>query len=368
MSNKRLYYIDNLRIFLISLVILLHLNITYGAPGDWYYNESEAGLPEVIFQSMFNITNQAYFMGMFFFISAFFTAASLKRKSTGQFIKDRLVRLGIPLLVFYFFLNPLSNYIHYHFIQKSDLGFIDFLTNPDAWGFGPMWFVETLLLFTFVYLLVRKFNWKVRIPFPGMLPLVTAAMAIGLSQYIIRIWLPTGWSLTGTGLQFPFFVQYILMLIFGVVAYENNWLDAIEFKSAKRWFIFAQLMIWVLLPAVLYVGGKDAGPAVFGGNGTWQSFVFSMWEQVVGMAMIIGLLGIAKKYCNKQGTFAKELSDSAYGVYIIHTPLIIGLAALFVNWDINQLLKFIVLAPVALIACFLLAWIIRKIPGVKRVI
>ena len=57
MSNSRLFYIDNLRIFLISLVVLLHLNITYGAPGDWYYNESEAGMPEVILQSMFNITN-----------------------------------------------------------------------------------------------------------------------------------------------------------------------------------------------------------------------------------------------------------------------------------------------------------------------
>jgi len=57
MNQSRLLYIDNLRIFLISLVVLLHLNITYGAPGDWYYNESEAEFPAVLFMAMFNATN-----------------------------------------------------------------------------------------------------------------------------------------------------------------------------------------------------------------------------------------------------------------------------------------------------------------------
>lgn len=369
MSSSRLFYIDNLRIFLISLVILLHLNITYGAPGDWYYNESEAGMPEVILQAMFNIANQAFFMGMFFFISAYFTAASLKRKSTGKFLRDRLVRLGIPLVVFYFVLNPLTNFIHYYFIKQQDVSFIGFLSDPRSWGFGPMWFVETLLIFSLLFLLVRKLRWKLRINFPGTKVIVIAALIVGLIQYVIRIWLPVGWSLPYTGLQFPFFVQYIFMLIFGVVAYQNNWLEAISYKAAKRWFIFAQIMILIVLPVLLYVGGKEAGIEPFLGNGTWQSFTWAIWEQLVGFAMIIGLIGLAKKYFNKQGGIARQLSDSAYGVYIIHTPVIVGISAIFVNWQsINQLLKFIVLAPLALLVCFLLAWLIKQIPGVKKVV
>jgi fucose 4-O-acetylase-like acetyltransferase len=367
MSTSRLLYIDNLRIFLISLVVLLHLNITYGAPGDWYYNESEAGMPEVILQAMFNITNQAFFMGMFFFISAFFTAASIKRKTTGKFVKDRLVRLGIPLLVFYFILNPLTNYMHLGVI-KNEYSFLDLLLNPRAWGFGPMWFVETLLIFTFVYLLFRKLKWKIKMNFPGTKTIVVAAFLTGLAQYIIRIWLPVGWSLPHTGLQFPFFVQYIFMLVFGVIAYQNNWLEEISFKQGKQWFIFAQIMILLVLPIMLYIGGKENGSEAFVGGGTWQSFAWAIWEQVVGFAMIIGLLGISKKYFNKQGSLAQQLSNSAYGVYIIHPPVIVGIAALFVAWDINQLLKFIVVAPVAIFACFILAWIIKQIPGVKKVI
>ena len=368
MSTTRLYYIDNLRIFLISLVVLLHLNITYGAPGDWYYNESEADMPEVILQAMFNITNQAFFMGMFFFISAYFTAASIKRKSTGKFIADRIVRLGIPLVVFYFFLNPLTNFIHYYFIKHEDVTFGGFLTNPRDWGFGPMWFVETLLIFTFVYMIFRKFNWKIRMSFPGTKVIVVAAVLCGLAQYVIRIWLPVGWSWGRTGLQFPFFVQYIFMLVFGVVAYRNNWLEAISFKTGKQWFIFAQIMIWIVLPTMLYVGGKETGIETFVGGGTWQSFSWAIWEQLVGFAMIIGLFGLSKRYFNKQGSFARQLSDSAYGVFIIHTPVIVGIAAVLVNWDINQLLKFIAVAPIALFTCFLLARVIKKIPGVKKVV
>ncbi len=369
MSKTRLFYIDNLRIFLISLVVLLHFNITYGAPGDWYYNESEAGMPEMILQAMFNITNQAYFMGMFFFISAYFTAASLRRKTTGKFIKDRLVRLGIPLVVFYFLLNPLTNFIHYYFIRHEAVTFVGFLTNPRAWGVGPMWFVETLLIFTTIYLLVFNRERTIKMNYPGTVKLVLGATIVGLSQYVIRIWLPVGWSMPFTNLQFPFFVQYIVLLVFGVIAYNNNWLEAISFKSAKHWFIFAQIMIWLVLPVMLYVGGKESGIEAFVGGGTWQSFSWAIWEQLVCVAMIIGLFGLAKRYFNKQGAVAKQLSGSAYSVYIIHPPVIVGISALFVGWqDINQLLKFIVLAPVALLVCFALAWSIRKIPGVGKVV
>lgn len=369
MSSSRLYYIDNLRIFLIGLVVLLHFNITYGAPGDWYYNESEAGMPEIILQAMFNITNQAYFMGLFFFISAYFTAASLKRKTTGRFLNDRLIRLGIPLVVFYFLLNPLTNFIHYYFIKNESVTFVGFLTNPRAWGFGPLWFVETLLIFTLIYLPFSKLKWKIKMNFPGTGKLVLAAFVVGLSQYIIRLWLPVGWSMPITNLQFPFFVQYIVMLFFGVIAYNNNWLESISFKRAKRWFIFAQVMIWLVLPVMLYIGGKEQGIEAFVGGGTWQSFAWAIWEQLVGVAMIIGLLGLAKKYFNKQGVVAQQLSGSAYGVFIFHAPIIVALSAVFVGWqNINQLLKFVVLAPLALLVCFALAWLIRQVPGVKRVV
>jgi hypothetical protein len=366
-TTSRLWYIDNLRIFLISLVVLHHLSITYGAPGDWYYNETVAGFPEIIPMLLFVVTNQSFFMGMFFFVSAFFILPSLRRKGTWNFLKDRLIRLGIPLLFFYFILSPLTVFLNHRFIRGEKVSLIDFWINHRGTGFGPLWFVEALLLFTLVFLLVKPVKLNRNIPFPGTIYILLAAIATGFFQYVIRIWLPVGWSMPFTNFQFPFFVQYVFLFVLGIVAYKNNWLDSITFKTGKKWFLFAQLIIFIAFPAVFILGGSFDEAELFMGGATWQSAGYAILEQLLGFSLIIGLLGIAKKLANRQGDFARQLSDSAYGVFVFHAPVIVAIGLIFKSWQTTPLLKFITLAPVALTACFFLAWLVRKIPGVRKI-
>jgi len=366
-TPSRLWYIDNLRIFLISLVVLHHLSITYGAPGSWYYNETEAGFPEIIPLLLFVVTNQSFFMGMFFFVSAFFILPSLKRKGTGRFLKDRLIRLGIPLLFFYFILSPLTVFLHHRFIRRDEVSLIDFWINQKGTGFGPLWFVEALLLFTLVFLLVKPVKVKRQIPFPGTFAILLAAIATGFLQYVIRIWLPVGWSMPFTNFQFPFFVQYVFLFALGIVAYKNNWLDSISFKTGKKWFLFAQFVLFVVFPSIFILGGSFDEADLFMGGGTWQSAGYAILEQVLGFSLIIGLLGMAKKSVNRQENFARQLSGSAYGVFVFHAPVIVAISVIFRSWQTSPLLKFVALAPLALTACFLLAWVVKKIPGVRKI-
>ncbi len=367
-SKARLFYIDNLRIFLIALVVLHHLIITYGAPGSWYYNESQASFPLILPMAMFTATNQAFFMGMFFFISAFFIIPSLTRKGTARFTKERLVRLGIPTVIFYFLISPFSVYIRAHFIEGSDHSFWEFLKNGWGFGFGPMWFVEALIIFTFAFLLIRLFKIKAKIKFPGTGKILLFAFLIGLGQYIIRIWLPVGWSMPFTGFQFPHFLQYIFLFAMGVVAYQNNWFDSLNSNTSWHWFIFGQILILIVFPFFTYFGGAEKGIEPFMGGFTWQCFAYSIWEQLVGFSLIYGLFGVFKKKFNIQGKLAKLLSAGAYGVYVIHTPVLVALSAVFLQWQIHQLLKFLALAPIALIVCFLIASLFKKIPGVNKIL
>lgn len=366
-TTSRLWYIDNLRIFLISLVVLHHLSITYGAPGDWYYNETEAGFPEIIPLLMFVLTNQSFFMGMFFFISAFFILPSLKRKRTVKFLKDRLTRLGIPLLLFYFILSPFTVFLLFRFIRGDEVSLIDFWINQKGTGFGPLWFVEALLLFTLLFLLVKPVKVNRQIPFPGTFTILLAAITTGFIQYVIRIWLPVGWSMPFTNFQFPFFVQYVFLFVLGIVAYKNNWLDSITFNTGKKWFMFAQVVIFIVFPLIFILGGSFEQADLFMGGGTWQSAGYAILEQVLGFSLIIGLLGIGKKYLNQQSPIARQLSDSAYGVFVFHTPVIVAISIVFAGWHTSPLLKFITLAPLALTACFFLAWIVKKIPVVRKI-
>ena len=72
-SNSYLFFVDNLRIFLITLVVLHHLSITYGHSGGWFYYEGKPDELTTILFTIFNIINQAFFMGFFFLISGYFT-------------------------------------------------------------------------------------------------------------------------------------------------------------------------------------------------------------------------------------------------------------------------------------------------------
>jgi len=96
----RLFHLDNLRVYLTILVILHHTAIAYGAVGDWPIVDPAVDDISPIFLTFFTAVNQSYFMSAFFLLAGYFTPRSLDRKGRASFIKDRLIRLGIPLLLF----------------------------------------------------------------------------------------------------------------------------------------------------------------------------------------------------------------------------------------------------------------------------
>ncbi|HZW02954.1 MAG TPA: acyltransferase family protein, partial [Anaerolineaceae bacterium] len=104
-SGVRLNYLDTLRVILISLVIALHAAITYGALGDWTYVDPAQDEITSILLTLVTGTVQAFSMGLYFLISGYFTPRSYDRKGVFSFWKDRLLRLGIPLIVYTFALN-----------------------------------------------------------------------------------------------------------------------------------------------------------------------------------------------------------------------------------------------------------------------
>lgn len=98
-SSVRLLYIDNIRVFLTILVLFFHVMIIYAETGSWLYTEGRQDEITSLIGAWFIAVTQAYFMGLFLFISAYFVPGSYDRKGAGRFLKDRLIRLGIPLVI-----------------------------------------------------------------------------------------------------------------------------------------------------------------------------------------------------------------------------------------------------------------------------
>jgi peptidoglycan/LPS O-acetylase OafA/YrhL len=159
-SRGRLFFLDHLRAQLSILVVLFHLAAIYGANGAFYYVDPPGPQDKLasLVLLVFILVNQAYFMGCFFLISGYFTPGSFDRKGPGIFYKDRLVRLGIPLIVFVFLLSPIASLGFY----QTPAGF-HHLRPPFTWqqlpsllGVGPLWFAEMLLFFCLGYVLWRR--------------------------------------------------------------------------------------------------------------------------------------------------------------------------------------------------------------------
>jgi len=157
-AGARLFFVDNIRVLLTILVILHHLMITYAGTGDWYYNEGREDIVSTALGGWFCATNQAYFMGLFLLISAYFIPGSYDRKGAGRFVRDRLIRLGIPLAIYSWVISPVFVYL----LHADEIGMpfwqyfpVEYFRHAPLIGAGPLWFVEVLLIFSLAYAAVR---------------------------------------------------------------------------------------------------------------------------------------------------------------------------------------------------------------------
>ncbi len=122
--RPRVWYLDNLRVLLICLVILQHLSITFGNPtGDFYFVEpGKVGTVPGYLMVLFEVVNESFFMGLFLAIAAYFTPSAYDRKGAWTYLADRLKRLGIPLVFYTLVVNPLLQYaVRVHSGYRGDL-------------------------------------------------------------------------------------------------------------------------------------------------------------------------------------------------------------------------------------------------------
>jgi fucose 4-O-acetylase-like acetyltransferase len=99
---RRVVAIDNLKAVLVAWVIAGHAMLGYTAIGGWPYDEvSETTLPtqlELVLAALLGPT-ALFVMGTFFFLSGLFASGTIARHGLAGFVRQRLLRLGLPWLL-----------------------------------------------------------------------------------------------------------------------------------------------------------------------------------------------------------------------------------------------------------------------------
>jgi hypothetical protein len=371
--KERENYIDNLRVFLTMLVILHHAAVTYGAPGGWYYKEvSDAELPKILL-TMFVSVNQSFFMGMFFLLSSYFIPASYEKKGVAKFLADRFKRLGIPILFYSLVIHPVTVYALIKLNYHSEVSFFEYYVNQESWiNLGVLWFTAALLLFTVVYVVIEKSR-VVKLRVSSLIPsdksIFFFGLGLGIISFVVRIGFPIGWTLDPLGFQFAHFTQYIALFIMGIAAHRNKWFAQLTYVRGQKWRRIALLIApfgFILLYILSVATGGDTNK--FLGGGTYHSLVNAIWEQLMGIALIVCLLGIGKQRWNTQSDLMKQLSRCAYAVYIIHPLVLVVVTLLLKDVELFPLLKFLIAGAVAVVGSFGIAWGLVKTPFVKSIV
>jgi len=382
-TKSRLLYIDNVRTALITLVVLCHLAITYGAEGAWYYSEGgeESAVAFILIMPLLAI-GAAFLLGLFFMIAGYFTPRAYDRKGAGPFIADRLKRLGLPLLFYDVLILPLISYaIDVHDGYQGSLwpwltGYVqDHLSFAD----GPVWFLEALLIFSILYALWRLAAGSAparpqdgghrdgAIPGNGVIALF--ALAVGLATFVVRIWASVNVYFEPWHLEFAHFPQYIAMFAVGIVAYRRNWLVQFSDGQASTWR-WVTLVFVLLLPLLVVAAGALTGELDERGGGglNWLSLAYSIWEGFMCVAMSITVLAWFRRRFDRQGRLARVMSETCFAVYVLHPIVIVPLALGLSGIQLNLGLKFVLVAPVAVALCYLVAYYVRKLPYFRSIL
>lgn len=382
---SRLFFIDHLRAALVILVVLHHVALVYGASVQGYYYVEPPFTDPVAFRNLlvFALVNQAWFMGAFFLLAGYFTEGSFDRKGSGSFLKDRLLRLGVPLLVFIFLLGPLAS-IGYYLMPASLTGITTPLSwqsfwqaYPDFLGMGPLWFVALLLIFSFGYaawrMLVsnRTSSTTSESSTPSYLGIGIFILALALVSYLVRIYIPLGKSL----FDFPtlaYLPQYLSFFALGIVASRHDWFRTIPSSMGVVGFVTAVVATVILFP--LAFSGQwlslELSPALDNamGNGQWQSAAYTLWDSIFAVGMCLAAITFFRRFFSGESKLGNFLAQQSYAVYLIHIPIIVILAYALREIALGSVLKFGVVAIIVVPTCFAVAYLIRRIPGVSRIL
>lgn len=362
--------LDAFRAVMTLLVLFHHTAITYGGAGSWYYREIQPdGSATSTALLFFCAINQAYFMGVFFLLAGYFTPASLDRKGPLRFLSERLLRLGLPLLIYGFVIGPATIALARTSEGKPFMETFTSLWERGAFEPGPMWFVEALLILALAAAIaharVGRGDRREQ-PFPSNTTLAIAALATGAAAFVIRLWWPTGTNILG--LQFGYFASYIVLFVVGCMAAAPRWLESVPEAAMARW----RTIMWCALPVLpLFALLGDHVDLLRGKpEGGWSipAIAYAFWEPLVAWGLILTLLVVFQQYFDHMNRNWRTLTERAYAIYIIHPPVLVAIAMQLRGVQAPALIKFVAVGTLGCLACFYLAGLLRRIPGATRVI
>jgi fucose 4-O-acetylase-like acetyltransferase len=365
-SLGRLHYLDNLKIFLTSFVVLHHGAQAYvSTDNGWVIKDSSISQTSDKILGILLSTDNSFLMALFFLISAFFIADSIKKKGITKYLNDRALKLLGPIVIFMFIIFPLLGIL----LEPNQMSPLDFLTNKyfnlhnGIITMGHTWFLANLFLFTFIYCIWHQYfdKGKYKSISPSFRNIILTIIILTLVTFLVRIKISTGYW-TSLHLFEPARIpSYLIMFAIGVMANKNNWFEKMNNSAMIIWLSVSIILIssaQFIITNIL----KNIDMWAMGAN--FPSFALSAWDSIVCLSLSIFLILFFKKYFNKQNKLSREMASNSFAVYLIHPFVLIPVQSIMLNISTFPLIKFILVAIFGISLSYLVVYAFKRVRNI----
>jgi fucose 4-O-acetylase-like acetyltransferase len=338
--KTRVYFLDNLRTFLILLVVVLHAGMTYeqGFDAFWVVSDPAKWNPIALVRMYLDL----FVMFMLFFISGYFIPNSVKNKSIWEFIKSKFKRIMFPWFIAVFTLIPAYKAIflfarglpqedwfsYFHIFERvgTDLAF--FANNPTQ---NWLWFLPILFLFQVIYIGLARINMlKIKISLKSAVALIFIVGVI-YSMVISEAGLK-GWTHSALfDFQNERLLIYFMSFLLGSLCKKLN-VFAGEKPNYKIYIaanvvLSVSLTVFTLVALNLFYNLIEPGRNHFYISSFADRLVYYSAAILVMLSFLQIFVHAFRYNLNKTNNILSELSKNSYAVYIIHM-IVLGVVAL----------------------------------------
>ena len=328
--TNRLHSLDFLRAFALLMGVLLHVLMLFLEPFDG--SEPRLGA-SIIF-----IWIHTWRMPLFMLLAGFFTALSLSKRDTGNYALNRLIRLGVPLLLLWSVIPAIDEGTSELFKIPELISYI-FYDIPFTLRLDHLWFLYYLLLFYGVLLLIKT-----------TAPLIFSLVIdfeLSLSR-VLCLWMPILILLSplnkpigGIFGEIPITFGEINLgsmlfmasfFIIGMQAHKSS--QFLENLQRTRFWL-PSLIVFSLIPiGLLAWGGVKDEPFAFAGS--LELWIVNSLSGSAALLMVLSIMGLAMHKISSSGQMLRWLVRLSYSIYVFHLMFVISVSGTLMFFGIND--------------------------------
>ena len=365
-SSNRMYFLDNLRSFVILLVIVYHAALAYMVRGpQWYY---VVDTQNNFFFNVIVVFCDVFIMPIMFLLAGFFGIRSLEQKGQSMFWKDKIVRIIIPYFVGITFLAPAINYIY--FLSRYDVppAYLDYWFSTFfslARQHAHLWFLGVLAIYFLILSLVYHFYKPLRIvdskpSFPSITRIIIFGAVTSISFFCAKMYINDyTWIMINHLIMFQptRCVLYGLYFALGIYANRKHWFSAGGYMP--------KLSSW--LPIAIVLGGLYTQYRIM----FWSKrelFVIMIGHDLLYsffcLTAVLSLVSLFYHTINYTSNFLSKLAGNSYGIYFIHQPILMLVILAVRGYQLNVFFKYLIASVSTIVVCYFICdYFLSKIPS-----